>query len=121
MRVLAANNVGVGPPSNEVSLLVLGPPPPCTGPPAPPNRLNSAVSGSTVTLQWNASVGPTTSYVVEAGSFSGLADLANFDTGGTATTLTVTGVGRGVYYVRLKGRNACGASAPSNEVVVSVP
>jgi hypothetical protein len=78
------------------------------------------VSGSTVTLAWNASTGSPSSYVVEAGSAAGLSDLANFDTGGTSTTLRATGVGRGDYLVRVRARNACGISAPSNEVLASV-
>jgi hypothetical protein len=44
----------------------------------------------------------------------------SFDTGGPATSLTAVGVGSGMYFVRVKGRNACGTSAASNEIVVLV-
>jgi hypothetical protein len=117
VRVLAANGSGVGPPSNEVALVVLAG---CNGAPTPPSGLGFSTSGSTVTLLWNASAGPVTSYLLQAGSSSGGSDLAVFDTGNTATSLTATNVGAGTYYVRMFGRNACGTSAPSNEVVITV-
>jgi hypothetical protein len=41
-----------------------------------------------------------------------------FDAVGTATSLTVTGVTRGTYYVRIRGRNACGAGSASGELLV---
>jgi PKD domain-containing protein/fibronectin type III domain protein len=93
--------------------------------PDPPTGLTQSVSGTTVTLTWTApsttgSGGVPTSYVVEAGSASGLSDLASFDTGGSATTLTVTNVAAGTYFVRVRGANARGIGAPSNEVVVRV-
>jgi hypothetical protein len=77
------------------------------------------VSGGTVVLAWLPGANGPTSYVVEAGSSPGLANLANSDVGLT-TTLTATGVGAGTYYVRMRARNACGVSGPSNEVVVRV-
>lgn len=118
VRVRAANAAGTSAPSNEAVVVVGGGS--CTSAPGPPSGLGFSVAGSTVTLLWNASTGPTTSYIVEAGSSTGFTDLANFDTGGTPPSLTATGVGIGTYFVRVKGRNACGTSGPSNEVVVLV-
>jgi hypothetical protein len=47
-------------------------------------------------------------------------DLASADTGSTAGTATFNGVGIGTYYVRVRGKNACGLNAASNEVLVVV-
>jgi hypothetical protein len=89
--------------------------------PGASGNLAGSVSGSTVMLTWaQASAEPATSYVIEAGSSSGASDLANFDTGNTATTFTTTGVPPGTYFVRVRGRNSAGSSAASNEVVLIV-
>jgi hypothetical protein len=58
--------------------------------------------------------------VLEAGSFTGAANLANIDTLSTATSFFAPGVGSGTYFVRVRAKNACGVSAPSNEIVVPV-
>jgi hypothetical protein len=90
--------------------------------PAAPSNLTFNTASSTVSLSWNAPSGgdPATSYVVEAGSASGLANLASFDTGSALTSLSVTSVPNGQYFVRVKARNGAGLSPPSNEVVISV-
>jgi hypothetical protein len=90
--------------------------------PTAPTALVAAVSGTTVVLTWTApAVGdPPASYVLEAGSASGLANQANSDTGSTTPALTATAVGAGTYYVRVRAKNASGVSAPSNEIVVTV-
>jgi hypothetical protein len=119
VRVLAANAAGVGPASSEITVIVVGPVA-CTAPPPPPANLVGFVTGSTVTLGWSPSTGGPTSYVVEAGSASGLADLATADTGSTAGSATFTGVGRGTYFVRIRGKNACGSSGASNEIQIVV-
>ena len=74
-----------------------------------------------VTLNWNPSGGNPTSYIVEAGSAMGLTNVANSDTGSTAPLLTAPGVGRGIYYIRVRGKNSCGIGPASNEIVVIVP
>ncbi len=111
VRVRAANAVGVSPPSNEVMLQG-------RGAPNAPTNFRSSGTGSTVTLRWNASTGTSapTSYVIEAGSAPGLANLAVLDVG-NVTTFTTTAP-PGTYYVRLRAINARGASPPSTEIVV---
>jgi len=59
------------------------------------------------------------SYIIEAGSVPGLSNLVVSDTGGAATTFIAT-AGAGTYYVRMRTKNACGTSAPSNEVTLVV-
>lgn len=110
-------------PSGEVSaptsdaLLVVGGSSPCTAPGSPSGLVViSAISG-TVVLGWTAAPGNPTSYIVEAGSGSGLTNLANSDLGGIGLGLTANGVGAGTYYVRMRAKNTCGMSGPSNEVV----
>jgi hypothetical protein len=121
VRVRAVNGAGAGPVSNEVRLVVTGAAAPCSAAPAAPDTLSATAVGATVTLTWNQSASLSTSYIVEAGSSSGTTNLANFDTASPATSLRATGVGAGVYYVRVRAKNACGSSAPSNEIVVAVP
>jgi photosystem II stability/assembly factor-like uncharacterized protein len=96
--------------------------PKCVDPPATPTGLTSAVSGANVTLSWTAPAGvcSLTGYVVEAGSAAGLSNLAVLPTGGTATTFSATGVGKGTYFVRMRASNENGTSGPSNETIVRV-
>jgi hypothetical protein len=119
IRILAANSAGVGPPSSEVTLVVTGPAP-CSVSPSAPTNLVPFVQGSTVTLGWSPSVGLVTSYSIDVGSSSGLADLGSYDTGRTNATVVFSGVPSGTFYVRVRGKNACGTSGASNEVVVTV-
>jgi len=117
VRVRARNAAGVSTSSNEVIITIGG----CSAPVAPSGLALQSAVGGTVVLIWMASPGDVSSYIVEAGSSPGRSDLANADLGTSATTLTATGVSSGVYYVRMKARNACGVSAPSNEIHITVP
>jgi predicted phage tail protein len=120
VRVRASNSLGSSAPSNEVIVFVSGLAA-CSAPPDTPIGLHASVTGSTVTLGWSAPAGGPTSYVVEAGSQSGGADLVVTDSGSTSTAMVATGVGSGVYFVRVRARNACGTSGGSNEAVIVVP
>jgi hypothetical protein len=112
------NSGDLSAPSNEV-LVVVGTST-CTPPASPSGLAPISIRGGTVTLAWNTSPGGPTSYVLEAGSGPGLSDLANADLRSLLTGLTVTGVSVGTYYVRIRAINACGLSAPSNEIIVVV-
>jgi Tol biopolymer transport system component len=117
VRVRAVNSLGSSGPSNEV-IVAFGP----STVPASPTGLVSAVSGSTVTLAWTAPAGggTPTVYIIEAGSSPGLANLANFSTGNTATAFSASGVSAGSYFVRVRAANASGVGPASNEVLVIV-
>jgi hypothetical protein len=117
VRVKAANAAGVSAASNESTLVVGGS---CSSAPAAPTGLAASTTGSTVRLAWQPAGGNPTTYIVEAGSAPGLANLANSDLGGPTPAYTATGVGRGIYYVRMRARNACGVGPVSNEIVVVV-
>jgi hypothetical protein len=118
VRVRAVNGPFTSAPSNEFVLLV-GSVGGCTVAPSAP-ALTFALQGSTVTLQWSPSAGGPTSYVIEAGTFAGGTNIVAADLGNTFTSLSAT-VGPGAYFVRVRGRNACGTSGPSNEVSIVVP
>lgn len=118
VRVRASNSAGVSAASNE-ALLVVGPV--CSVPPGEPTALTLVSnSGGTVSFSWTAGAYIPTTYIIEAGSAPGLSDLARSDLASAATTFTTTGVGRGIFYVRVRGRNACGTGNPSNEVILGV-
>jgi hypothetical protein len=119
VRVRAQNNAGVSGASNEAILIVgaAG----CTSAPNASGGLVTSVSGSTVTLTWNAPPAGCTpsSYVLEAGSSAGSSDLANANVG-AGTSYVASGVSAGTYYVRVRAVNAYGQSPGSNEVVLTV-
>jgi predicted phage tail protein len=118
LRVRATNAGGVSAPSAEVMVVVGGVP----SPPGAPNFTTSTASGGTVTLSWTAPlVGTPTRYIIEAGSATGLSNLAVVNTDSTATTVSFPGVPPGIYYIRLRAVNALGASVVSNERTLIVP
>jgi hypothetical protein len=84
---------------------------------AAPTNLAAQVSGLTVTLSWVPSPG-STSTLLEAGSAPGLKDVFSGDVG--ATSFLSATAPAGIYYVRVRGKNATGTSAPSPEIAVVV-
>lgn len=119
VRVRARSASGTSAPSDEVFFAVTGAD--CTTPNSPVS-LNAVVSGTSVTLTWQAPNGPcpAMSYLIEAGSAPGMSNLASFSTGTTATSFSTTGVSAGNYYVRVRSVNAAGASGPSSEVQFTI-
>jgi hypothetical protein len=113
------------------------PPPPAPAPqasapapdpaPAPalggPRNLRASVQGSTVALNWDAAEtdDPPFTYVVEAGSRPGAADLASLTTNDVQRAFTAFNVAPGTYLVRVRATgHRRGTTGPSNEVVVVV-
>lgn len=85
-----------------------------------PTSVIGAVSGFTATVRWQPGAAPTaTSYVVEAGTAPGAADLARFSVGGATEVSGTLPPGR--YYVRVYGVDDEGESVPSDEVALEVP
>jgi 5-hydroxyisourate hydrolase-like protein (transthyretin family) len=117
LRVRGRNAAGLSQPSTELMLVVGNVP----APPSAPSFTSHTVSSGTVTLNWTApTFGTPTSYIIEAGSATGLSNLASFNTGNTGLTLSFSGVPPGTYYVRIRAVNAQGASVVSNERVIVV-
>jgi hypothetical protein len=120
VRVRAANVDGLGDASNEVTIVVMTGAP-CLAPNAP-SALTSSVAGASLSLSWSAPAAGcvSTGYVIEAGSSPGSSNLANFNTGSTATTFSAAAVPTGTYYVRVRAANGAGVGPPSNEATVIV-
>lgn len=114
VRVRAVNGSGISAPSNERVIIVT-----TCAPIGSPTGLG-VFSGrsSTVSMAWFRNPAAT-SYVLQAGSLPGLADLANIDIG-NRTSYVQPGVTDGAYFVRVYPRNACGLSATADEVDVIV-
>lgn len=115
-RVRGIGAGGTGAASSEVIVTV----PSTSTPPNAPSTLSASVAGGVVTLSWGAASGNATSYVIEAGTASGLTNIGALPTGGLDTTFS-TPAPAGTYFVRVRAANAFGQSAGSNEVVVVVP
>jgi len=115
VRVHARNAFGVSTPSNEVQFTVG--PPVCTTPPGAPGTLGVAVSGLSTTFTWGPAA-QATSYILEAGAAPGGAELAVLNVG--ASLAFSASAPAGVYYVRVRGSNACGNGPASNDVMVTL-
>jgi hypothetical protein len=91
-------------------------------PPDAPTALTHSVTLDTVTLSWTpaSTGGPAQTYILEAGSGPGRADIATLVLNGPATTTVVGAVPPGQYHVRVRARNVLGTSGPSPDRVVTV-
>jgi hypothetical protein len=95
----------------------------CAAAPAAPGQLVvEKLANLAVKASWQAPTGveTPTSYVFEAGSGPGKNDVGTFIAPGSATSMDRPGA-PGTFYVRVYARNACGTSAPSNELAVTLP
>jgi hypothetical protein len=85
----------------------------------PPSNLQASVAGNVLTLSWQAPSALVVRYQIEAGTASGLSDIATVPVGATTTSLSVA-VPNATYFIRVRALYRSGLSAPSNEVVVTV-
>ena len=88
----------------------------CGAPPPPPTGLSGAVVDGVASVTWAPSAGAA-SYVVQAGSLPGTADIFHGSVGASLGASSPVGVGFRAY-VRVHAVNACGQSGPSNEVLL---
>ena len=121
VRVRARTSTGTSPASNEITVAVGTRS--CGSKPLAPSGLTTSVTGTTILLNWQAASGgcPATSYLIEAGSQFGLADLASISTNDAATSFAWTNAPNGSYVVRIRGVNADGIGANADGVRVTVP
>jgi glucose/arabinose dehydrogenase len=115
-RVRAVGAGAVSAPSNEVRVVLAGPGI-CATPPPAPTGYTAQTAGLNFLLAWNPSPSATT-YILEAGSVSGAANLVQSNVG-LITSLAATAA-PGLYYSRVRAANTCGISAPSAEVPVNL-
>jgi hypothetical protein len=88
---------------------------------ASPTDLSVRVTGSTVRFAWQIAEPMAMSRSwLEVGTARGAANLAQFDTDSATTSMTVTNVPPGAYFVRVRIENATGKSHPSNEVPFTI-
>jgi glucose/arabinose dehydrogenase len=119
VRIRGVGSGATSAPSNEVVVTVGGTS--CALPAVPPTQFAASVNAGFVSLTWQLSSSSTaTSVTIEAGSESGLANLAVITLPAAMREFTVQAP-RGVYFARMRGVNVCGVSGPSNEIVVTVP
>ena len=118
VRVRAVNGVGTSAPSPEASVRVVEPNPI----PGPPGNFSAATSGRSVRFTWTPSAvgAPATGFVLEAGTAPGRSDIATINTGGVAPVFEAVDVPPGTYWVRVRGANAAGVGAPSQDVSIAM-
>jgi hypothetical protein len=88
--------------------------------PPPPLNLVAEVTGNSVTFTWQPPAGAAPlGYILEAALTPGGAVVAVFAVAGTS--MIVSSVPNGVFYVRVRAVDGEGIGAPSNEAVVAVP
>ncbi|MEW6322836.1 MAG: fibronectin type III domain-containing protein [Acidobacteriota bacterium] len=114
VSVGAINAAGTGPQSAETAFTV-GPAAPSV--PSAPIDLRAVVNGPSVTLTWNlpATSPVAQSFWVEVGTASDASNLGVYDTNSASTTVT-SAMLPGLYFVRVRGRNAAGVGAASASV-----
>lgn len=115
VRLVALNAGGPSAPSNEVQVVVNAPA--CTAPAAP--TLTAQVAGQAVQLSWTA-VANAAGYRLDASMVSGGSPMFSQPLPASVTTVGNPSVAPGTYYVKVTGTNACGLSATSAEVAVTV-
>lgn len=116
VRVRSMGTNGPGAASSEAILTVPAP----AAPPGVPGTLTASTASGFVSLSWGAATGNAATYVIEAGTAPGLANLVVLPTGHLDTTFAAR-VPPGTYYARVRAANHFGVSAATNDVTLVVP
>lgn len=118
VTVRASNASGTGPESAGVTFNV----PIVSPPPGAPTGLAVAVAGDQANFTWTAPTtgGPTTGYLLLASATPGGPTIAALPFPAPASSVIISGIPAGTYYVRLAATNDGGAGPLSNEVTVTV-
>ena len=121
LRIRGINAAGTGPASTERELVVGAG---GSVRPAAPEDLAVSLAGRRLTLSWDApdsdEGGLAASYMVEAGSAPGLANIGILPAVAGGRVFTYEPVPDGFYFLRVRAQNAAGLSEPSNEVMIVV-
>ena len=103
-------------PSNETTVSVASSG--CPGPPTAP-VVSISATGLQVGANWTSGAGcPATSFLLQAGSAPGLANIAQINMGGQLGVAAMVPAGN--YYVRVIGSNQFGTSPPSEDLLMRV-
>lgn len=114
-RLVAVNNGGQSPASNEVQIVVSAP---TCGAPAVP-VVNAQVAGVGVVVSWGAISGAV-AYRVDVATSPGGAAVASQVVGPQTTAVSNPNAPAGTFYVKVTAASACGLTATSSEVPVTV-
>lgn len=115
VRVHARHGAAITGPSNEVAFALV--PFGCNTSPRAPGTLSGVASADGISLAWGPAINAS-SYVIEAGSATGLADIAVVGVGQALTLQTAAPAQR--YFIRARGANSCGRGPASNEIDLTV-
>jgi hypothetical protein len=115
--VRGINAFGSGPPSAEFKIIVN---PDGTGGLNPPTNLVVFMSGGRLTMTWTAPTfgGVPTGYFLEAGSATGLSNIARVPL--TTRSFTFDPVPPGFFFLRVRSRNGTHVSMPAAEMMINV-
>ncbi|MGH7484798.1 MAG: fibronectin type III domain-containing protein, partial [bacterium] len=109
VRVRGRNAAGTGQPSNVVQ---------AGGVPGAPSGFGGQIDGATFNVSWTApkTGGAPATYLLEAGSAPGRADVGSMIVGAGSTNVTAPVTRRGTFFLRVRAVSPVGTSAPSNEI-----
>ncbi len=118
-RVRGRNSSGVGPSSGEFELTVNAD---GSGAPGAPQSLVLYVEGNRLYADWSEPWygGYATDFVLEAGTATGLSNLGRFPVGSRTHFELEPPPPPGVYFVRVRGRNALSLGEPSREFMLVI-